>query len=44
MSGPHILFVAMSATIDLIGQRGTFVRNSLGRMPAASRAAAPPSD
>jgi uncharacterized protein YndB with AHSA1/START domain len=44
LSGPHILFVAMAATIDLIGQRGTFVRDSLGRMPSVSRAGGPPPD
>jgi len=36
VSAPLLLFTAMSATIDLIGQRGTFIRNSLGKMPAAS--------
>src|SRR5262249_16452703 len=33
----YLLFNAMSAGITLIGQRGTFVRKSLGRMPAESR-------
>jgi uncharacterized protein YndB with AHSA1/START domain len=35
-SGALLLFIAMAAAIDVIGQRGSFVRNSLGRMPASS--------
>ncbi len=35
-SGVLLLFIAMSTAIDIIGQRGTFIRNSLGRMPASS--------
>jgi len=33
-SGVVVLFGIMSAGIDLIGQRGSFIRNSEGKMPA----------
>jgi uncharacterized protein YndB with AHSA1/START domain len=33
-SGAHAVFVVMSMMIDGLGQRGKFVRNSLGRMEA----------
>ena len=35
LGGPYLFFVAMSAAIDILGQRGSFMRHSLGRMPAA---------
>lgn len=31
----YFFFVAMSAAIDVMGQRGSFMRNSLGGMPAS---------
>lgn len=34
-SGVVVLFSVMSAGIDLLGQRGSFIRNSHGRMPRA---------
>jgi len=41
-SGVVVLFSVMSAGIDLIGQRGTFIRNSHGRMPPSEESANPP--
>jgi uncharacterized protein YndB with AHSA1/START domain len=41
-SGIVALFSIMSAGIDLIGQRGTFIRNSRGMMPTTSDSATPP--
>jgi len=41
-SGVVVLFSVMSAGIDLIGQRGTFIRNSHGRMPPSAESAKPP--
>jgi hypothetical protein len=32
-SGARLLFLAMAAAIDITGQRGTFIRHSLGRLP-----------
>jgi len=41
-SGVVVLFSVMSAGIDLIGQRGTFIRNSRGRMPPSEESENPP--
>jgi len=41
-SGVVVLFSVMSAGIDLIGQRGTFIRNSHGRRPPSEESAKPP--
>ena len=41
-SGVVVLFSVMSAGIDLIGQRGNFIRNSHGRMPPSEQSATAP--
>ena len=41
-SGVVVLFSIMSAGIDLIGQRGTFIRHSHGRMPPSEKSASAP--
>ena len=38
-SGVVVLFSVMSAGIDLLGQRGNFIRNSHGKMPADQESA-----
>lgn len=41
-SGVVVVFSIMSAAIDLIGQRGNFIRNSHGMIPRSDKSAGTP--